>query len=687
MDGNNTLIPFPADYIGTNNQPDFGNAAVELFEAGWVPIPLRPNSKIPAVKWDPWRENLSARTIRRYWKKHPDHELAVILGPDAIVFDADTTEGVIELYMKWEAFDIRPNLIVETDRGEHHYFRLSRGTFAKSDAPDKTDHPGRVDIKTGNAITAVPPSTDKRYAVNDATSFYDLVEIGQNIVDAVYRHNGRDAPRKPPDVTRQVPIVRADPEQWVADIQYLLKHIDPDCGYDDWVRVGMAIHHEFDGSDVGCDLFDTWSSRGAKYLGRPALEMKWRSFAGHTGTPVTLGTIRKLAADCGADLGQLSDESFSVIDDDEPPEIDSLPEHGLLPYSLRGMSSEFESEMLEHCFILLGIAILGQWTVIYAPPNSGKTLLVLWLIIHGILRGDISPENLFYINADDNLQGLASKLRLAETHGFHMLAPGYKDFRVKKFLGLLDKLCNTGQARGTVIILDTLKKFTDLMDKRTASDFGSAIREYIAKGGTLIGLAHVNKQRRPDGSPIYAGTTDIVDDADCAFLLDIIGDEGDLRTVEFENIKSRGMVAKKAAYCYSTAEGQSYSDLLASVCPVDESQAEVLREAAAAFDEKDYALVQVTQTCINDGITAKTQLIAAVVNRSGCSRRQVERVIDKFTGDDPLTHHWNFTRGAKGLTTFALLPEPDDIEDIVDLVDLDDLDNEGGNDENHNTPV
>jgi hypothetical protein len=314
---------------------------------------------------------------------------------------------------------------------------------------------------------------------------------------------------------------------------------------------------------------------------------------------------------------------------------------------------------------------MGQWTVIYAKFNSGKTVLVIWLFIQRIKAGDIIGDDLFYINADDNLEGLAEKLRLAEQYHFHMLSPGYRGFRVKNFLTLLRKLCNDKRARGTIVILDTLKKFTDLMDKRTAADFGSAIREFIAKGGTIIALAHVNKKRGNDGKPIYAGTTDIVDDADCAFVLDIISDQDDVRTVEFENIKSRGKVVRKAAYCYSTAEGQSYAQLLESVAPVDESQANQLREATAAFDEQDFALVQVTESCIREGITSKTLLIAAVTARSGSSRRQVEKVIEKFTGTDATKHHWSYTRGARGLTTYELLPDLDDICDIEDLDELD----------------
>lgn len=667
MTGKNTLIPIPAGNTGTTNQPDFGRAAIELYEAGWIPMPLRPKSKTPTVKFERWKQNISARTLRRYWQKHPDHELAVLLGPDTLVVDADTPEGVIGLYMLEKSFDITPNLIVETDRGEHHYFLLAPGTFAKCDAPDKGEHPDRVDIKTGNAITAVPPSTGKQYALNEATSATDLVEVHQAFVDAVFRHNGRSAPRPPSDSVEAPRTAPRDEGPLTVEIRRLLAHIDPDSGYDTWRTVAMAIHFEFRGNDTGFDLFDAWSSRGNKYPGRQELMKKWRSFDGGADNPIKLGTLYRLAGESGADLSEQFEEFFEPIVGAEA----TLPAHGLVPYSLRGLSRQFEAEMLEHRFVLPGIAILGQWTVIYAPPGSGKTLITLRMTIDGIIAGEIHPEDLFYVNADDNHAGLTAKLKLAEMHGFHMLAPGYQKFRVKDFLKLLRDLCTSKRARGTILVLDTLKKFTDLMSKSVSADFGGAIREYVAKGGTLIGLAHVNKKRNSDGKPVYAGTTDIIDDADCAFVLDIIGDEGDVRTVEFENIKSRGMVVKRVAYSYSTSEGQSYSALLDSVTQVDDTTAEGLRAAAAALDEQDIPLIQAAEACIRDGITAKTLLIAEVVDRTKCSRRTAERVIDKYAGPDPTKHHWNFTRGARGLTTYELLPAPDDVEDILDLDPLD----------------
>ena len=144
--------------------------------------------------------------------------------------------------------------------------------------------------------------------------------------------------------------------------------------------------------------------------------------------------------------------------------------------------------------------------------------------------------------------------------GFHVLCDGYHGFKVADFIKHIEELCRNNQARGVVLILDTLKKFTDLMDKRRASRWGEVIRRFIAKGGTVIGLAHVNKNPGADGKSVYSGTTDIIDDADCAYVLDVVSvdDKKHTKIVEFDNRKRRGNVVNRVSYSFSIEDGLSY---------------------------------------------------------------------------------------------------------------------------------
>jgi len=72
--------------------------------------------------------------------------------------------------------------------------------------------------------------------------------------------------------------------------------LDPDMRMHDWVRIGMALYHQYDGSAEGFGLWDVWSADGAKY-DEKEMRARWKSFkADLRGTnPVTVATIIQLA--------------------------------------------------------------------------------------------------------------------------------------------------------------------------------------------------------------------------------------------------------------------------------------------------------------------------------------------------------------------------------------------------------
>lgn len=59
-------------------------------------------------------------------------------------------------------------------------------------------------------------------------------------------------------------------------IESALNAIDPNCGYDLWVKVGMALHSALAGT--GFALWDAWSARSDKYPGSIELRQHWDSF-------------------------------------------------------------------------------------------------------------------------------------------------------------------------------------------------------------------------------------------------------------------------------------------------------------------------------------------------------------------------------------------------------------------------
>lgn len=64
---------------------------------------------------------------------------------------------------------------------------------------------------------------------------------------------------------------------------------------DGWLKVGMACHHEFNGSDVGYNLWRKWSKKSDKF-DEDDLERVWDSFDNDDRRPVRFATIKAAGA-------------------------------------------------------------------------------------------------------------------------------------------------------------------------------------------------------------------------------------------------------------------------------------------------------------------------------------------------------------------------------------------------------
>jgi len=76
-----------------------------------------------------------------------------------------------------------------------------------------------------------------------------------------------------------------------------LKIINPDCSYEDWIRVGRAIYDATKGSDDGLAIFDQWSSQRDKYKGKKEIEAVWYSFRTGEKYPNPIDTLATMAAE------------------------------------------------------------------------------------------------------------------------------------------------------------------------------------------------------------------------------------------------------------------------------------------------------------------------------------------------------------------------------------------------------
>jgi hypothetical protein len=545
----------------------------------------------------------------------------------------------------------------------------------------------------------------------DIETIDDLEAIGQLVIDTFHRHNGMT----PPSITARLKPPKTQPPQTQPEddlplIKEILDAYDPDIGYNVWLHAAMAVSHATGNSDKGYQLFDDWSSRGTKYKGQEETRRTWDALADEPDNPITIATLIKQAKEYGVDTGAIlkrhrsgfvkvpfevihppgssvqgqsdleavqplacdeADSGFRKLptssqDANHTPEEPSKPDkynefrNPFRQFALNGQSEALARQLRDEVFVLELIALLGQATMLYGPANAGKTLLGLSLLIDAISDGRIQAEHIFYINSDDALKGLVEKVQIAEEHGFMMVADGYSGFENKDLLSYIGQLDSPASAAGVVIVIDTVKKFTDLMSKKESSNFTAGIRRFISKGGTVIGLGHVNKQRGANDKLVYAGTTDIIDDFDCAYVIDVVEDgyASGTRVVEFENKKLRGSVAPRVGFSYLHPSSVScYRDMLDSVARLPDEEVQDL--ATATRLRRDAPLIEIVETSIKSGRNAKKDLIAALRGQGQLSRAKAAAFIEQYCGDDPTVHIWCFTRGASGTHAYSLLKDED----------------------------
>jgi AAA domain len=339
-----------------------------------------------------------------------------------------------------------------------------------------------------------------------------------------------------------------------------------------------------------------------------------------------------------------------------PPDPKTNP---LLAYSLQGRSAELDAMAVDQKPLLGNICLAGQGTVFCAPPNAGKTLITLGLIIEGVESGRLKGEDIFYVNADDTTQGIAEKVRVMDEYGVHMLAQGYRDFRAPALIGMIEYMIAEDLARDKVLIIDTFKKFTQPMNKADTSAFTDVIRRFVLKGGTLLCLSHTNKNPGADGKNVFAGVNDILDDLDSVYVIDVKTDhDSDRRIAIFTNKKRRGNSPDTAIYSYAAAPSISYLDRLASLRE-DADQYADYGEPTESVSENEDILEQLGLFIRLSPDAGKMEIIRFIAKANGVSKRLVLRLLEANTGDDPTQHKWRYVLKARGRHAFDLLHKTD----------------------------
>jgi hypothetical protein len=127
----------------------------------------------------------------------------------------------------------------------------------------------------------------------------------------------------------------------VEDAKEYLSHLDLDYWCEDregWIKLGMAIHHEFEGSDEGFKLWCEFAKQSAKFDLREH-KAQWKSFKNRGGRPTTFRTIIEASNENQwATTYEALPDMFDDIEEDEAEE-DVDPDRRPIP---KNIADEFD---------------------------------------------------------------------------------------------------------------------------------------------------------------------------------------------------------------------------------------------------------------------------------------------------------------------------------------------------------
>jgi hypothetical protein len=321
---------------------------------------------------------------------------------------------------------------------------------------------------------------------------------------------------------------------WDLDrvINELLPNLDPDSGYNDWLQVGQAMHHQGQGDVDWLDGWDEWSAGSIKYK-TGECELKWKSFSKqrYDGGVISIATLIK----------RIKDERIKLTLGVQ------IERHPLLEFrDLKNPPSAVPRYVIPN-FIAEGLVVIA------GAHGIGKTnaVLPLALVAAGIHSGGdpLAPRHwrhVIFISEDPNqaygiIRGLtehdsglldvetvSERLHLVESLRMsvdHVVQVG--DIYRERFTRVVD-----GVELKPLVVIDTksaLIEFDDENDNATASKIVAALKQQFAGLPTWV-IGHIAKAslgRTDVDSLSMRGSSSF--EADACQVLYLIKDKDDTR--------------------------------------------------------------------------------------------------------------------------------------------------------------
>lgn len=290
-----------------------------LIARGYPTVPILPGKKHPGL--DGWQDIEATPAHLPTWLANGYAKGGVGIlaerfpGIDIDVLDEDIAAKILGMVLEevCDAFDLcpvrygnRPKCLVPC-RTDEPFAKVTSRTFRDPEGRTHKveilgrgqqwvayhEHPdtGRPYEFEGGELSEIDPQALPE--ITEAKA-HEIVEKAEEIMLARGWEPKRGKTETAPAPCARDPFNDIRPKTDLSDLEVrrtlagILERADD---YGDWIMVGQALHHQYDGDAVGLALWEEWSQESVKF--RPGVcEQKWRGFSAiHAGGSVTFATV------------------------------------------------------------------------------------------------------------------------------------------------------------------------------------------------------------------------------------------------------------------------------------------------------------------------------------------------------------------------------------------------------------
>lgn len=292
-------------------------------------------------------------------------------------------------------------------------------------------------------------------------------------------------------------------------IETYLKALPEDLSYDEWVKVGMAVHHETYGE--GFALWDEWSSRSPKYTDSAYSLARWESFGvNNSAEYTTMGTVLQMLRQNGVETG---------LETADASEFEIIPEPKGGKFNIRSQG-EFARQVKPISWLVKNFLPKATLGVLFGESGSGKSFLTYDLCA-AIARGldewngkKVKKGRVMYVVAEGEA-GFVNRI-----HAYcHQQGISPDDFEIDYISDLIPNLMEAnlitdlikeikGRGQYDLIVMDTFAQVMAGANENSGEDVGKALaecRRIHRHTGAMVLLVHHSGKDASKGSRGWSG--------------------------------------------------------------------------------------------------------------------------------------------------------------------------------------